>query len=893
MAVVAVVAVAACVARPDRGAALVPRLPAAGRRAGRVVVRSLAAAVALGAGVGAVLAVLVPGPAATLSALLPGPPWLGVLLVAAATAAWAAGAVFDGVVVALDRPWWATAHVAVLVAGRIALILAVGVLLGGPPSGGVVLPGGADHGWAGWMAAAWLAPVLLWMLPGSAAVAVLARRHGRRVETAAPPRVLGPMAVARLGATLLHQVAPLLVVLGLGPGPGMVFFVAWQVVTAVDLAAVWMLGRAGGTSRRRLLAAVGPALALVAAGAGPLLGVFGPDYAAAADVLRVLLLGAAFRLVVVHELGALEAAGRAWSSARLHLYTTVPTLLVVGLSVAAVAATGLVRYAVRDRGDRPAARGGRLRAGPGSVLRGRARAVPDLEPHPTGGAAVTTTGTRHPGEHPPGGAGSRAGAPAPSPEPAPAPPPRHRPEAETAVFANPEPGGSPEGAGSPTRYAEPATIVMPGLPVGPPGGGPAADPAPPSPQPGPPVARRRRWYSPALVLLALALLPVAAATTDLDALDGWGLATVLSPAAWAALACAVGACLAELWMPRPRVPMLATATGVLVLCSTGLPSVVEPVARFTTSYVIVGFVDAIAGDGVPPPDIDARFFWPAFFAQWAWFRDAAGAADLDVVLRWFPPVVVLVWAIGVYALARSMLGGTRAPWAAAWLFVGLNWIEQDYFSPQAIGIVLLLTVLTFALGPLATRRTDAAGVPGWPAPHPGAPRLRLLRRWAVAAMTPPNRPTLPPRQLLLIYFCAALCLIALAPEHQLTPFAIIGQLTLLAVVGRFRGRGLVLVAIFAVVGVRHHRRPRLLDEPDRAAARQRRRRQRPADRHRGPAGRRRRAGRREAAADRGARPDVAARDRRCLGVLAPPPRPRADLPGRGADGVRRGAELRR
>jgi hypothetical protein len=301
-----------------------------------------------------------------------------------------------------------------------------------------------------------------------------------------------------------------------------------------------------------------------------------------------------------------------------------------------------------------------------------------------------------------------------------------------------------------------------------------------------------------LALLAVALLPLAAATTDLDALDGWGLATVLGPAAWAALACAVGACIAELRSPRPRIPMLATATGVLVLCSTGMPSVVQPVARFTTSYVIAGFVDAIAGRGAPPDDIDARFFWPAFFAQWAWFRDAAGATELDAVLRWFPPVVVLVWATGVYALARSMLGGTRAPWVACWLFVGLNWIEQDYFSPQAIGIVLLLTVLTFALGPLATRRTDAAGVPGWPAPHPGAPRLPLLRRWVVAAMTPPNRPTLPPRQLLLIYFCAALCLIALAPEHQLTPFAIIGQLTLLAIVGRFRGRGLVVVAIMAL-----------------------------------------------------------------------------------------------
>lgn len=165
--------------------------------------------------------------------------------------------------------------------------------------------------------------------------------------TAADPTVRVPRApvsrpaVARLGATLLHQVAPLAVVLGLGPGPGMVFVVAWRVVTAVDLVAVWLLGRAGGASRRRLLLTLGPALAVVAICAGPLLGVFGPDYAAAADVLRVLLLGAAFRLVVVHELGALEAAGRAWSSARLHLYTTVPTLVTIGLAVAAVAGTGL------------------------------------------------------------------------------------------------------------------------------------------------------------------------------------------------------------------------------------------------------------------------------------------------------------------------------------------------------------------------------------------------------------------------------------------------------------------------------------------------------------------------------------------------------------------------
>lgn len=309
-----------------------------------------------------------------------------------------------------------------------------------------------------------------------------------------------------------------------------------------------------------------------------------------------------------------------------------------------------------------------------------------------------------------------------------------------------------------------------------------------------------RFVSPLLVILSVALLPLAVATTNLSALDGWGLAKVLGPAAWGALLCAIAACLVELRRGRPRIAMLAVSSGVLILCSTGMPSVIEPAARFGTSWTIAGFVDAVSvGHGVPPGGIDARFFWPAFFAQWAWFRDASGVDQLDLVLRWFPPVVVAVWATGIYALARSMLGGTRAPWVAAWLFVGLNWIEQDYFSPQAWGIVLLLTVLTFALGPLATRRIDRAGVPGWPAPRVGARRLGLLRRWLAAALTPPNRPTLPPKQLLLVYFCTALCLLAVVPEHQLTPFAIIGQLALLAVCGRFRGRGLVLVAVLAVV----------------------------------------------------------------------------------------------
>ncbi len=333
VAVVALVAVAACAARPDRGVTLVHRLPAAGRRAGRVAVRSLAAAVVLGGGAGAALALLVPGPAATPTGppvgAVAGVPWPGVLLVAAAAAAWAVGGVHDGVAVALDRPWWAFAHVAGVVAARAGLLVAAAAAPGTGVGGGV---GGGD------LAAAWLAPVLLWAVPGAVAVAVLARRHARRVGGVPAPRPLGPAAVARLSATLLHHVAPLTVVLAAGPGPGMLFFVTWQVVTAVDLAAVWVLGRPGGVSRTRLLLTLGPVLALVALLAHPLLAVFGPEYPPAADVLRVLLLGAAIRLVVVHALQERAAAGRVWSSARLHLCTAVPALLAAGVVAAVVGA---------------------------------------------------------------------------------------------------------------------------------------------------------------------------------------------------------------------------------------------------------------------------------------------------------------------------------------------------------------------------------------------------------------------------------------------------------------------------------------------------------------------------------------------------------------------------
>jgi O-antigen/teichoic acid export membrane protein len=129
-----------------------------------------------------------------------------------------------------------------------------------------------------------------------------------------------------------------------------VFFIAWQAVMVVDLAATYFMAplavgvareprrtaELAAAARRRLLLIFLPALGLGALVAHPVLEIFGDAYAQADNVLRLLLLGCAFRLVVVHELGVRQAVGQAFGYARLQLVSTLLVLVVA----AAVPVTG-------------------------------------------------------------------------------------------------------------------------------------------------------------------------------------------------------------------------------------------------------------------------------------------------------------------------------------------------------------------------------------------------------------------------------------------------------------------------------------------------------------------------------------------------------------------------
>ena len=362
------------------GLGLIRWLPVAGRHAQPLVWRSLLLIMPLSAIVGLGYVIVVPDLART-AAGVDGSLAVGMCLFALATAGWGVFVVHDYILVAIGKPWWTVWRNGLFAIVRISLLVVLGTALGAQ---GVVL--------------SWVGPIVVWIAGGSLVLLVVVRRFARRAEGGTMPTrsevvgFLGPTATAQVGYTLLLNQVPLVVILRFGPESGAAFFIAWQAAVVIETAANYYMhslsaswartpDRAAeltSSSRRRLLVIFLPALAVGALLAGPGLSIFGPGYAAAADVLRLLLLGLAFRLLVVHELGVRTAAGHGMAYARLHtasaLLVLVAALLVpasteahpdgVGAALLPVAlgyvavqvacAVHVVLVRMRGRGRRPA-----------------------------------------------------------------------------------------------------------------------------------------------------------------------------------------------------------------------------------------------------------------------------------------------------------------------------------------------------------------------------------------------------------------------------------------------------------------------------------------------------------------------------------------------------------
>ncbi|GAA0927157.1 hypothetical protein GCM10009559_12790 [Pseudonocardia zijingensis] len=299
-------------------------LPLRGRRPGVLawVGSLLTAPSAALVGLGGALVV----PQLAAAATGPGPipiPIPGWALVAVGCAGCGVVAVQDVLLGAAGRSGWAVGRGALFVVAQIGALVA---LCG--------FAGFAAHG----VVLSWLGAIGVCLVAGLVLVPVLVRKAPAPGEGASGM----PAAISLVGPAMLYHLVPIVVTVRFGPDTGATFFVAWQLFVVVDLAAAHTVHALSGAvarepdrttelvarARKRLLVVFLPVIALGVALAGPLLSAFGANYTDADDLLRLLLLGLAFRLVVTHELGVRQALGHGVGYDRLQLFSAVLVLVV-------------------------------------------------------------------------------------------------------------------------------------------------------------------------------------------------------------------------------------------------------------------------------------------------------------------------------------------------------------------------------------------------------------------------------------------------------------------------------------------------------------------------------------------------------------------------------------
>ena len=312
------------------------------------------------------------------------------------------------------------------------------------------------------------------------------------------------------------------------------------------------------------------------------------------------------------------------------------------------------------------------------------------------------------------------------------------------------------------------------------------------------VIDRRMWLG--FVLSELAFISMAgwvAILNGLDArdIDDRGLISVVPPMAFACLAL-LSLSFAFALRVRPLLaPVIIVHIVALVVMLYGAPAFFEEMPRFVTAWLHVGFSDAIARTGELYPFRDARFDWPGFFVLGAFLSSTANIDSLLVILPWIPPILTLLYLGPLYLIVRSVTADVRLVWLSLWFFCLMNWVGQDYLSPQGFNVLLFLTVIAVLLKWF--RRP--AGVAAWP--HWVRAKFRGVRggqELAVAADTvavsrQEALGRISNRQQVGLIAIIALVFGASVASHQLTPFALLGGVVMLVILAKVRLSGLPLL----------------------------------------------------------------------------------------------------
>lgn len=299
----------------------------------------------------------------------------------------------------------------------------------------------------------------------------------------------------------------------------------------------------------------------------------------------------------------------------------------------------------------------------------------------------------------------------------------------------------------------------------------------------PPASRLARhprtfWLHVGCLAVGLLCWLLALPSVDPARITGWGLLPTLPVWWWLALLLGtIPHLAAALDAATPRWIVVAYQA-LLVLVLLGTTSAVYEAPRYPWSYKHIGVVEYLLVNQTVDRSIDIYHNWPGFFALAAGLSAVSQISTLTLAL-WAEPVFCFVTVLAIAFALRALTADRRVLAVAPLVYILGSWTGANYFSPQALAMILALVFLGFYLRLVPARSADSAFVlRRWPA--------RLLRRTEQAPLLDGQDRTraLSSRAGLL---AATLVWVCLVVTHQLTPYA------MLAVMG----------ALFCLIRMRH------------------------------------------------------------------------------------------
>jgi len=240
---------------------------------------------------------------------------------------------------------------------------------------------------------------------------------------------------------------------------------------------------------------------------------------------------------------------------------------------------------------------------------------------------------------------------------------------------------------------------------------------------------------------------------------------------------------------------MALHAGLLVLVLYGTGAFVYAEPRYAWFYKTAGVIQYVKANGHTTPGIDIYQSWSGFFALAAWFDRVAGVSTPLDYGKWAQLVFEMVALPLLLSIYTSVGLTPRQRWLGILLYSAGNWIGQDYLSPQALAVVLSLGIMALVLrwmpapdSVLAPPQPDEVNSPG-----PGR-RARSGHRRARGGGGTRRNPEVP------LMTALMLLVFVLVFTHEISPYMVIVELAVLALLKQIRPRWIPLAVMAITIG---------------------------------------------------------------------------------------------